>query len=179
MTGRWKTLTARRSHGCDRLTIGRIVTEFTALRKRLISDRPSFAYWGRWRLVASLAVLILVGAGPALGAPISIRSAAGHFTVRLTGIGRTEPLNHMHGFNLRLTRKGKPVNGATIVLRGSRDETDNPLPTLPQISFTGTPGEYRGEGLRFHMPGDWQLTFAIASGTVRDHATLDVVVAYQ
>lgn len=179
MAGRWTMLTAKQSRGCDRSTMGGNVVDFAAPQRSLIPDRPLLVCWMRRRLVANLAVLILVGTGPALGTPMSIRSAAGYFTVRLTGIGRTEPLNHMHGFDLWLTSKGKPVDGATIVLTGSRRETDNPLPTLPQISFTGTPGRYRGEGLRFHMPGNWQLTFTIASGTIRDRAIVDVAVGYQ
>jgi hypothetical protein len=121
--------------------------------------------------------LALVGAGPVAAQPLSIRSEGGHFSLRVTGIDRPERLNHLHGFEFRLTdAAGKPVNHAMVVLSGRRSDSDSPLPTSPQIMPTAEGGSYRAEGLRFHMPGDWQLIFAIVSGGIRDRAVLNVVV---
>ncbi|HCI88521.1 MAG TPA: auxin-binding protein, partial [Gammaproteobacteria bacterium] len=37
------------------------------------------------------------------------------------------------------------------------------LPTLPIMTRETSPGRYLLEGVRFHMPGRWQLTVTINS----------------
>ena len=131
----------------------------------------------RFILCGPLLALVWATAVPAQAAPLSIKSEAGKFIVRVNGIARPERLNHLHGFDLALaTAGGKPVSGASIGLTGRRRETNSPLPTLPQVSVMPGAGHYRVEGLRFHMPGEWQLIFAIGDGAIRDRAVLDIVV---
>jgi hypothetical protein len=105
------------------------------------------------------------------------RSEGGHFTLRVTGIAAPERINHLHGFDLALaSADGRPVDGASIALSGQRLFAPNPLPTSPQVSPGAGPGNYRAEGLRFHMPGDWHLVFDIEVGQIHDRAILDVAV---
>lgn len=135
--------------------------------------------WVPLRLSVSVPLLALIWAvaAPVHAAPLSIKSEAGKFILQVRGIARPERLNHLHGFDLMLTTAGgKPVPGATIGLSGLRRETSSPLPTLPQVSAAPGAGHYRAEGLRFHMPGEWQLIFAIGDGAIRDRALLDIVV---
>jgi hypothetical protein len=40
---------------------------------------------------------------------------------------------------------------------------DHGLPTLPVVTRETSPGRYLLEGVRFHMPGRWQLTLTITS----------------
>ncbi len=130
------------------------------------------------RLIVGVPLLALIGAAAlAQAAPLSIRSEAGTFIVGVSGIARPERLNHLHGFDLVLAMAGgKPVSGATIGLTGLRGDTNSPLPTLPQVLAAPGAGHYRVEGLRFHMPGEWRLIFAIGDGAIRDRAVLDIVV---
>jgi hypothetical protein len=121
--------------------------------------------------------LICAATGRAQAESLAIRSERRQFTIRLNGLGRRERPNHLHGFDLLLmTSDGRPADGASIVLTGLRRDTNNPLPTAPQVSPTPEPGHYRAEGLRFHMPGEWRLILTIACKDVRDTAALDIVV---
>jgi hypothetical protein len=140
---------------------------------------PSSALAARRWLLLSLLLLPLapVVARPVAPEPLPIRSEAGHFIVRVTGIDRPEHLNHLHGFELRLAdAAGKPVTDATVVLSGLRSDSNSPLPTLPQVLPVAGDGRYWAEGLRFHMPGDWQMIFTIDSSGIRDRAFLHVIV---
>jgi hypothetical protein len=126
----------------------------------------------RWAAVAFICAVPAVAAEA-----IQVRSEAGHFIIRVTGIERPEPINHLHGFDLSLaTADGRPAAGATIVVTGERRYALNPLPTAPRVSSAQAEGQYRVEGLRFHMAGEWQLDFAVSLGEIRDRASLDVVV---
>ena len=126
---------------------------------------------------APLLALVWAAVAPAQAAPLSIKSEAGKLTVQVSGIDRPERLNHLHGFGLVLaTAGGKPASGASIGLSGLRRDTNSPLPTMPQVSAVPGAGHYRVEGLRFHMPGEWRLIFAIGDGAIRDRAVLDIVV---
>jgi len=124
-----------------------------------------------------LAVLALVAGSPALAQPVTIHSEAGRFTLRISGLARSEPLNRLHGFDLALeTADGRPLAGASIALAGRRNTSPNPLPTSPRVAPVADEGRYRVEGLRFHMPGEWRLVFDIEFAQIRDRATLDVAV---
>lgn len=125
----------------------------------------------------SALVLFCAAAGSSAAEPMHLRSEAGHLTMRVTGIDHPEHVNRLHGFALSLaTDDGMPVAGATIVVTGRRRYAPNPLPTSPKVSSGPDKGNYRIEGLRFHMPGEWQLHFAIDFGQIRDRASIDVMV---
>jgi hypothetical protein len=130
------------------------------------------------RLSLAIALLAVCAADRAVAAEaMSIRSADGHFVLRLMGLERFEPTNRLRGFDLRLeTADGRPATGASITLSGRRFDAPNPLPTLPRITPATGEGHYRVEGLRFHMPGDWHLVFAIDFAQIHDRAALDIVV---
>jgi len=71
-------------------------------------------------------------------------------------------LNQMHSWLLELTdATGAPVSGASITMEGGMPAHDHGLPTRPQVSETSTPGQYRVEGVRFHMGGDWRLNLQV------------------
>ena len=67
-------------------------------------------------------------------------------------------INRIHSWLLRLTDiQGRPVSNAQIELVGGMPEHDHGLPTQPQITAETEVGSYLLEGVRFHMPGNWQL----------------------
>jgi hypothetical protein len=140
------------------------------MARRLCRFRPA--------VCALLVALAAAFGGTALaGERRTAASASGGFTLHIAGLGDPEPLNHMHGLDLVLTGKnGQPIAGADIVLTGQRHYSKTPLPTLPQTMPQASPGLYRVEGVRFHMPGDWRLAFDISFAHIHDRAVLDVVV---
>lgn len=67
-------------------------------------------------------------------------------------------INRIHSWQLRLKDAvGSPVSNAEIELIGGMPEHDHGLPTQPQITAETAAGSYLLEGMRFHMPGKWQL----------------------
>jgi hypothetical protein len=92
-------------------------------------------------------------------------------------MARSERVNHMRRLRLAITAAdGRPAGGAAIALEGQHRYAPNPLPTAPRVTSEPEQGRYTVEGLRFHMPGEWRLTFEIAFEEIRDRVTLDVVV---
>ncbi|HAU23728.1 MAG TPA: Auxin-binding protein [Gammaproteobacteria bacterium] len=73
-------------------------------------------------------------------------------------------INRIHSWELALTGPDEsPVTGAEIFVTGGMPDHDHGLPTLPIVTRETSPGRYLLEGVRFHMPGRWQLTVTINS----------------
>lgn len=72
------------------------------------------------------------------------------------------------------TAEGAPVDAALINVSGGMPQHGHGLPTQPRAVATGTPGEYRVEGLQFSMPGWWELSFYIASERRDDTVTFNL-----
>ena len=73
-------------------------------------------------------------------------------------------INRIHSWELVLTGADEsPVTGAEISVTGGMPDHDHGLPTLPVVTRETSPGRYLLEGVRFHMPGRWQLTVTINS----------------
>ena len=52
-------------------------------------------------------------------------------------------------------------------------EHDHGLPTQPQVTEEVEPGSYLIEGIRFHMPGKWQMQFSIQVNGIVTNALLE------
>lgn len=77
-------------------------------------------------------------------------------------------INQLHSWRLAITdAQGNPVSGADVSVVGGMPEHDHGLPTQPLVTDSPAPGHYTLQGVRFHMPGKWQMEFVIAteSGT--------------
>ena len=123
-----------------------------------------------------------------MAAMLVLPSAAGAQTLQALSSGKTihieihampqpAPLGQMLAPDLRLTdSSGKPLRVQSIALTGLRIYTRNELPTLPLVTAMPEPGHYRISGLRFHIAGQWRLTFAIKSETLEDKIDLQVLV---
>ena len=89
---------------------------------------------------------------------------------------RLNPLaiNTIHSWELVLyTADGVPLNGAQLSVVGGMPDHDHGLPTSPVVTGEITPGHYLLEGMRFHMPGRWLLTFNVISDQGSESATLE------
>ena len=85
-------------------------------------------------------------------------------------------INRIHAWIIHVESvDGEPVNGATISVTGGMPLHNHGLPTAPQMTAALGNGDYRLDGLRFHMSGDWQLTVTIvaAGGRRTDHGIHD------
>ncbi len=74
--------------------------------------------------------------------------------------------------------EGKLLSDASVRVQGGMPEHGHGLPTQPQVSSGGTPGEYFIEGLRFNMAGQWLLLIDVSAPGHRDRLRLALDVAY-
>ena len=147
-------------------------------------SRPSLS--SPWRLIILLLAMALLAAcpgatttpaagNPAVGAPQL--SENGHFLVSYQAEAPPVALNTTHTWLLTVeTHDGAPVSGATVTVDGGMPAHQHGLPTQPQVIAGATPGEYRVEGVRFQMPGEWIVSFTIQAGDLTDQVTFPLTL---
>lgn len=144
----------------------------------------------RNRMLAGLTLLLLFIAGIAaactttpatptgnasVGGPIL--SNHGHFLVSYAAESPPITLNALHAWLLTVqTPEGEPVSGATVTVDGGMPAHRHGLPTQPQAAPGDAPGQYRIEGVRFQMPGEWVVTFTIQADALTDQVTFPLTL---
>ena len=84
-------------------------------------------------------------------------------------------INQMHSWELRFTDPGgKPITGARVEFQGGMPLHNHGLPTAPVITGEIEPGLYLLEGMRFHMPGDWEISIHIEHEGRQENFTLQL-----
>ena len=123
--------------------------------------------WRENRAVAIVALLLLC-------APITDASAdkwvtsRGVYTVSFESSLEPIEINQIHSWILRITSNGKPVTGASLTVTGGMPAHDHGMPTRPRVTAELGNGEYRLEGMRFHMGGDWEVSIEIKANGKTD-----------
>jgi hypothetical protein len=121
----------------------------------------------RCRGLALLSICIISAAS--LAAEPTWESRDGSFKVTYESELQPLVINRIHSWTLNVTdAAGTPVEGAVITVDGGMPIHDHGLPTQPRVTNEVAPGRYVLEGVRFHMPGSWELVVTIESGDVRD-----------
>ena len=86
----------------------------------------------------------------------------GALRVELVSELRPLVINRMHNWTIRLSAPdGTPVDNATFSVQGGMPLHNHGLPTQPLVTRNLGEGEYLLEGMRFHMPGQWELLLQI------------------
>ena len=140
-----------------------------------------FTGWGYWPLLLGLLVVVQVqyllmsgrlrrwfGKGAAaalLGATLlhmSQPAYASELVVTYSTPDGPPEINRMHSWILHVeTDEGIPVEGAEIEVDGGMPLHDHGLPTRPRVTEELGGGDYRLDGVRFHMTGYWELVVTI------------------
>lgn len=95
-------------------------------------------------------------------------------TVRITSLLAPIEINRIHSWELTLlSTDNEPIENATVSVIGGMPEHDHGLPTLPQVTQETAAGSYLVEGIRFHMPGLWEINLTIETASGTDTATLE------
>jgi len=90
---------------------------------------------------------------------------ADEVTVDYSVIDGELAINQMQSWLLHIAdANGVAIEGAEIEVTGGMPEHDHGLPTAPRITADLGGGNYRLDGMRFHMSGYWELTFVIRVG---------------
>ena len=127
-------------------------------------------------IVVLLAALACTGGTPERTGT-AVATEQGFFLV--TAKPGIDPLkiNQIHEWRVHLTDKhGKPIDEAMIAVDGDMPEHQHGLPTQPELTRRLGDGDYLIEGVKFSMPGLWQLTFTIQYAGVTDSVTLELTL---
>ncbi len=94
--------------------------------------------------------------------------SASELRVSFTAPDGQPRINQMHSWILHIAdESGRAVEGARVEVDGGMPEHDHGLPTKPRVTEELGGGDYKLEGLRFHMSGYCEILIRVAteSGT--------------
>ena len=94
--------------------------------------------------------------------------SASELRVSFTAPDGQPRINQMHSWILHIVdESGQAVEGARVEVDGGMPEHDHGLPTQPRGTEELGGGDYKLEGLRFHMSGYWEIVVRVTteSGT--------------
>ena len=97
---------------------------------------------------------------------IAPTSFADGLIVTYTSPDGVPTINRMHSWILHIeNEEGLEIEGAIVEVDGGMPEHDHGLPTKPQVTEELGGGDYRLEGMRFHMSGYWEVVVSITTDT--------------
>jgi hypothetical protein len=139
--------------------------------RKTMTTEPSFS-----RILMLLPLLFLMGAAD-MPQPMQWQSEHGLYRVSYTSEENPVPLNRIHSWILHLeTAEGAPVDDALLTLNGGMPAHNHGLATAPVVSGSIGNGDYRVEGLRFHMQGAWEMRLEIRVGETTDNVVIPLSI---
>ena len=83
-------------------------------------------------------------------------------------------INRIHSWKLVIhDAAGNLLSGAELTLTGGMPDHDHGIPTLPQFTERADAGVYSLQGIRFHMPGKWQIVLSITNAGETERVLID------
>ncbi len=129
---------------------------------------------GRWLFALAPVAVAVAVAAPVSDGQISL---AGRYQVSLTPRQQPLPINAWLEWDIQVQRRdGAPVALRDLVLDGGMPAHGHGLPTAPVIVPTDVPGAFVAQGVRFNMPGRWELRVLAVDERGTDSAVFPVEV---
>ena len=130
------------------------------LQYLLMSGRLKRWTKGRWPRAASgllLYALLIAPTAPVFAEDAELRVSYS------TPAGPPE-INRIHSWILHLeSADGVPIENARVEVIGGMPKHDHGLPTQPRVTEELGNGDYRLDGMRFHMRGYWEITVTVVT----------------
>ncbi|MDH3981046.1 MAG: FixH family protein [Gammaproteobacteria bacterium] len=102
-------------------------------------------------------------------------SGSDRFRVSMRSNVDPVPLSHIHSWTLHLeTPEGDAIDDAQIGVYGDMPAHRHGLPSKPRVTENRGGGDYLIEGVKFTMPGRWQLILIITADGKRDKAKFNI-----
>jgi hypothetical protein len=127
-----------------------------------------------------LAAALCACATPPANLDMSLQktSAAGRYVVSVAPPLAQPGINQMHSWTVNVKDTGgSPVTGAKLAVDGGMPQHGHGLPTRPRVTREIESGTYLVEGVKFSMPGWWNIKFDIQSALGQDKVSFNTVVA--
>jgi len=104
-------------------------------------------------------------------------SVSGRYAVALVPPPVAPAINEMHSWTVKLMdASGTPVTGAMVTVEGGMPQHGHGFPTRPRVTREVEGGTYLVEGMKFSMPGWWNIKFDIHGTQGEDKVTFNTVV---
>lgn len=126
---------------------------------------------------AGAVVALLLASTTAAAATGDERHESDHglFSVTCTSELEPIPINRMHRWHVAIVdARGAPVLGAEVTVTGGMPLHDHGLPSAPRMTRELGGGVYLIEGMKFHMPGQWEVVLHIAAAPASDRVTIEL-----
>ena len=107
---------------------------------------------------------------------LTFDARASEFVVTYTTPAGPPAINRMHSWILHIENdSGMAIEGASIDVVGGMPEHNHGLPTRPRVTEELGSGDYKLDGMRFHMRGYWEIVVTITT----DEGTSEVSIPLQ
>jgi hypothetical protein len=114
---------------------------------------------------------------PALDLSLTRLSKENRFRVTLVPPAGVLGIHQIQSWQIRLaTPDGTPIPRALVYLNGGMPEHGHGLPTRPLVTREIVPGTYLMEGVKFSMPGWWELIVAVQVNGMEDMTTFNTII---
>ena len=128
-----------------------------------------------FKILKVLAVCLLLASAQADDAKWT--SQRGLFVVSYQSALVPLEINKLHAWVLHIEdANGNPVTGAHIEASGGMPAHDHGLPTYPRVTEDLSSGDYRLDGMRFHMTGAWEITITVDADGKTDTVVVTVTL---
>lgn len=100
------------------------------------------------------------------------------YQVALHSLSEPITVNKMHAWEIKLrTPSGESVSGARISIDGGMPQHGHGMPTQPRVTRELGDGRYLLEGMKFSMPGWWEIKLKIDAASGTDEVTFNTIIA--
>lgn len=130
-------------------------------------------------LVFTLLVSLSACVSPPSGLNLSLErpTANQKYHVAVLPLAEPVPINKIHAWEIRLrTPSGEPVSGAKIGVGGGMPQHGHGFPTQPRVTRDLGNGRYLLEGMKFSMPGWWEISLTVATASDSDDVTFNTII---
>ena len=110
---------------------------------------------------------------------VSQMSQKGNYRFTLFSTEAPIPLQRIHNWTVHVeTKDGQPVEDARVFVFGGMPMHRHGFPTKPRVKKYLGNGDYKVEGIKFNMPGHWQMRFNISHKGKSDRVVYDIHLSY-
>ena len=131
-------------------------------------------------LIAFASLSACVSAPTGLNLSLHRPTAHEKYLVEVHALADPIAINKMHAWEIRLrSPSGEPVSAAKISVDGGMPQHGHGFPTQPKVTKALGDGRYLLEGMKFSMPGWWELKLKVDAPSGTDEITFNLIISSQ